>query len=111
MILRCLKSVLECYAAEKAAYNLKGKTEPLRKRYLAMLAAARTGNAEAYAQNDIPFHRLIVEAAENAFLLRAWESLGFEIRTPMFLASKELHMLQLAKLHEPILIAFAKGDA
>ncbi len=111
MILRCLKSVLECYAAEKAAYNLKGKTEPLRKRYLAMLAAARTGNAEAYAQNDIPFHRLIVEAAENAFLLRAWESLGFEIRTRIFLASKELDMLQIAKLHEPIIDAFEKGDA
>lgn len=106
-----LRAVLECYAAEKGAQNFKGKTEPLRKRYLAMLAAARAGNIEAYAQNDIPFHRLIVEAAENAFLLRAWENLGFEIRTRIFLASKELDMVQIAKLHEPIVEAFEKGDA
>ena len=63
-----LRAVLEGYAAEKGAHNLKGKTQPLHKRYLAMLTAARAGNIEAYAQNDIPFHRLIVEAAENAFL-------------------------------------------
>jgi DNA-binding GntR family transcriptional regulator len=106
-----LRAVLECYAAEKGARNLKGKTEPLRKRYLAMLAAARAGDIETYAQNDIPFHRLIVEAAENAFLLRAWEGLGFEIRTRIFLASKELDMVQIAKLHQPIIEAFENGDA
>lgn len=105
-----LRAVLECYAAEKAARNLKGKTEPLRKRYLAMLASARSGDIENYAQNDIPFHRLIVEAAENAFLLRAWEGLGFEIRTRIFLASKEHDMVQIAKLHEPIISAFETGD-
>jgi DNA-binding GntR family transcriptional regulator len=106
-----LRAVLEGYAAEKGAPNLKGKTEPLRKRYVAMLAAARAGDIEAYAQNDIPFHRLIVEAAENAFLLRAWEGLGFEIRTRIFLASEERDMVQIARLHQPILEAFEKGDS
>jgi DNA-binding GntR family transcriptional regulator len=106
-----LRAVLECYAAEKGARHLQGKTEPLRKRYLAILAAARAGDIEAYAQNDIPFHRLIVESADNAFLLRAWEGLGFEIRTRIFLASKQLDMVQIAKLHEPIVDAFERGDA
>jgi DNA-binding GntR family transcriptional regulator len=105
-----LRAVLECYAAEKGARSFKGKVEPLRKRYLAMLAAARAGDIEAYTQHDIPFHRLIVEAAENAFLLRAWEGLGFEIRTRIFLASKQFDMVEIAKLHEPIVEAFERGD-
>ena len=75
-----------------------------------MLAAARRGDIEAYVQHDIPFHRLIVEAAQNAFLLRAWDGLGFEIRTRIFLASKELDMVQIAQLHEPILEALERGD-
>jgi DNA-binding GntR family transcriptional regulator len=106
-----LRAVLECYAAEKAATNLKGKTEALRKRYSAMLVAARAGDIEAYTQHDIPFHRLIVEAAENAFLLRAWEGLGFEIRTRIFLASQEFDMVQVAKLHKPIVDALEQGNA
>src|SRR5260370_4802099 len=106
-----LRAVLECYAAEKGARSLKGKVEPLRKRYLAMLAAARAGDMEAYVQHDLPFHRLIIEAAENAFLLRACDGQGFEIRTRIFLASKEFDMVQIAKLHEPIVEAFERGDA
>jgi DNA-binding GntR family transcriptional regulator len=106
-----LRAVLECYAAEKGGRSFKGKAQPLRKRYLAMLEAARSGDIEAYTQHDIPFHRLIVEAAQNAFLLRAWEGLGFEIRTRIFLASKEFDMVQIAKLHEPIVEAFERGDA
>jgi DNA-binding GntR family transcriptional regulator len=105
-----LRALLESYAAEKGGRSFKGNTEALRKRYLAMLAAARFGDMEAYVQNDIPFHRLIVEGAQNAFLLRAWDGLGFEIRTRIFLASKEFDMVQVAQLHEPILEALERGD-
>ena len=76
-----------------------------------MLAAARSRDIETYAQNDIPFHRLIVESAQNTFLLRAWEGLGFEIRARIFLTSKEFDMVQIAQLHEPILEALERGDA
>ena len=97
--------------AEKGGRNFKGNTQAIRKRYLAMLAAARSGDIEGYVQQDIPFHRLIVEAAQNAFLLRAWDGLGFEIRTRIFLASKEFDMVQVAQLHEPIVDALERGDA
>jgi DNA-binding GntR family transcriptional regulator len=93
-----LRAVLESYAAEKGARSFKGNSQALRKRYLAMLAAARSGDIEAYVQNDIPFHRLIVESGQNAFVLRAWEGLGFD-------------MVQIAQLHEPILEALERGDA
>ena len=106
-----LRAVLESYAAEKGARTFKGNGQALRKRYLAMLAAARSGDMEAYVQNDIPFHRLIVESGQNAFVLRAWEGLGFEIRTRIFLASKEFDMVQIAQLHEPIVEALERGDA
>ena len=106
-----LRALLESYAAEKGGRNFKGNTQALRKRYLAMLTAARSGDIEAYVQQDIPFHRLIVEGAQNAFLLRAWDGLGFEIRTRIFLASKEFDMVQVAQLHEPILEALERGDA
>ena len=106
-----LRAVLESYAAEKGAHRFKGNSQALHKRYLAMLAAARSRDIETYAQNDIPFHRLIVESAQNTFLLRAWEGLGFEIRTRIFLTSKEFDMVQIAQLHEPILEALERGDA
>ena len=106
-----LRAILESYAAEKGGRSFKGNGQALRKRYLAMLAAARSGDIEAYVQNDIPFHRLIVESGQNAFVLRAWEGLGFEIRTRIFLASKEFDMVQIAQLHEPIVEALERGDA
>jgi DNA-binding GntR family transcriptional regulator len=105
-----LRALLESYAAEKGGRGFKGNAQALRKRYSAMLAAARSGDMEAYVQHDIPFHRLIVEAAENAFVLRAWDGLGFEIRTRVFLASKEFDMVRIAQLHEPILEALEHGD-
>ena len=105
-----LRAVLESYAAEKGGHTFKGNSQALRKRYLAMLAAARAKDIEAYTQQDLPFHRLIVEAAKNAFLLRAWDALGFEIRTRSFLASKEFDMVQIAQLHEPILSALERGE-
>jgi DNA-binding GntR family transcriptional regulator len=105
-----LRAVLESYAAEKAGSTFKQNSHGLRKRYLAMLAAARAKDIEAYTRQDLPFHRLIVEAAKNAFLLRAWDALGFEIRTRIFLASKEFDMEQIAQLHEPILAALERGE-
>jgi DNA-binding GntR family transcriptional regulator len=75
-----------------------------------MVAAARAKDIEAYTDQDLPFHRLIVESAKNAFLLRAWDALGFEIRTRIFLASKEFDMVQIAQLHEPILDALERGE-
>jgi DNA-binding GntR family transcriptional regulator len=105
-----LRAVLESYAAEKGGQAFKGNSQALRKRYLAMVAAARAKDIEAYTEQDLPFHRLIVEAAKNAFLLRAWDALGFEIRTRIFLASKEFDMAQIAQLHEPILEALEHGE-
>jgi DNA-binding GntR family transcriptional regulator len=105
-----LRAVLESYAAEKGGHTFKGNSQALRKRYLAMLASARAKDIEAYTQQDLPFHRLIVEAGRNAFLLRAWDALGFEIRTRIFLASKEFDMVQIAQLHEPILDALERGE-
>ena len=105
-----LRAVLECYAAEKGGYAFKGNSQALRKRYLAMVAAARAKDIEAYTDQDLPFHRLIVESGKNAFLLRAWDALGFEIRTRIFLASKEFDLVQIAKMHEPIVDAFERGE-
>jgi DNA-binding GntR family transcriptional regulator len=105
-----LRAVLESYAAETGGRTFKGNSQALRKRYLAMVAAARAKDIEAYTEQDLPFHRLIVEAAKNAFLLRAWDALGLEIRTRIFLASKEFDMVQIAQLHEPILDALESGE-
>jgi DNA-binding GntR family transcriptional regulator len=105
-----LRAVLESYAAEKGGHSFKGNSQGLRKRYLAMVTAARAKDIEAYTAQDLPFHRLIVEAAKNAFLLRAWDALGFEIRTRIFLASKEFDMVRIAQLHEPIVDALERGE-
>src|SRR5260370_33982176 len=57
-----LSAVLECYPAESGAHSLKGKTAPLRKRYLAMLAGARTGKLGGSAEHRFHLRASVVWA-------------------------------------------------
>ncbi len=53
---------------------------------------------------------MIVEAADNTMLLRAWESLGFEVRIRVLLSQRPMDLPALAKSHQPIVDAFVAGD-
>jgi hypothetical protein len=59
---------------------------------------------------DLPFHRAIVAAADNGHLLRAWETLGFEIRACLFLTRDNSDPKKIAEEHLPIVKTLEAED-
>jgi DNA-binding GntR family transcriptional regulator len=107
-----VKAALEALAARLAAPRLKGNCAILRRICAGIVEAAECENFVAYQQRNQAFHRHIVEAADNAALLRAWSSLAFEVRTRFimdFVASGDA--VAIASEHEPIVQAFESGNA
>lgn len=49
------------------------------------VGAASQRDFDAFQQHNQRFHRMIVEASDNSVLLRLWDSLAFEVRTPFVL--------------------------
>ena len=81
-----VRGVLEQTAAQWGAAALKGSVAPLRAELEAMRSAAAIRDLDAYAEHNMTFHRLIVEASGNRVLLRVWDSLMLEVRTRIGLA-------------------------
>ena len=106
-----VRGVLEQAAANAATGSLGPDPSRLRAEVDALHEAARAGDVDSYARHNTAFHRLIVEAAGNAVLLRVWDSLMLEARTRINLGrfSPDLHAA--ADTHLPIVEAFERGDA
>lgn len=105
-----VRAVLEDLAAQTAAAKLKGKTAALRVEVSALRAAARSRDLDAYARHNLRLHRMIVEAAGNAVLLRLWESLDFETRARIVLERPPIGMRQAAESHVAIVDALDRGQ-
>jgi DNA-binding GntR family transcriptional regulator len=107
-----VKAALEALAARLAAPALKENCSALRKFCTAISKAAKRRDFVAYQHCNQAFHRHIVEAANNAALLRTWSSLAFEVRTRFimdFVANGDA--AAIASEHEPIMLAFESGNA
>jgi DNA-binding GntR family transcriptional regulator len=105
-----VRGVLEQAAARWGAAALKQEPGPLRAALEAIRAAAAIRDADAYAEQNMNFHRLIVEASGNSVLLRVWDSLMLEARTRIGLSQREIDMSVAAETHVPIVEAFERGD-
>lgn len=105
-----VRAVLEEFAAQLAAPRLQGRVGLLQAELDQLFDAGQAGDVERFAQHDLAFHRMIVEAADNTMLLRAWESLGFEVRIRVLLSQRPMDLPALAKSHQPVVDAFAAGD-
>ena len=105
-----VRGVLEEAAAVWGAAALKQNRAALDAELAAIRAAAAAGDPEAYAQHNMNFHRLIVEASDNAVLLRVWDSLMLEVRTRIGLAQLDIDMTYAAETHVPIVEALGRGD-
>jgi DNA-binding GntR family transcriptional regulator len=105
-----VRGVLEQTAAQWAAAILKRNVTALRSELEAIRTAAAMGDPDAYAQHNMAFHRLIVEASGNAVLLRLWDSLMLETRTRIGLTQNDIDMSSAAESHVPIVEAFDRGD-
>ena len=107
-----VRAVLEALAAKRAAPALQGRCEPLRQAVRRIIDAAGSRDFAAFQEHNQVFHRRIVEASDNAVLLRIWDSLAFQIRTRFTMDFlKSVDPVQIAREHEPVVEALDQGDA
>jgi DNA-binding GntR family transcriptional regulator len=105
-----VRAVLEEFAAQRAARFFKNNAKSLHRFVEHMAKAASENNVRAYLNHDLPFHRAIVAAAGNGHLLRAWDSLGFEIRAYLFLTRDNSDLPKIAKEHVEMVEALEAGN-
>ena len=105
-----VRAALEDLAGQLAAPHLLGNTDELRQLAHVIRDAAGKGDLEQYSQCDVRFHQLIMEAAKNRFLLRAWESLSLAIRVRFWVIQGRIDISKIEKDHWQILEAFEAGD-
>lgn len=103
-----VRGALERLAAESAAGRCD--VQALRATVAAMTAAACGDDREGYARHDLEFHRAIVAASGNATLARLWDSLAFEVRTPITLARSGFDWPKIAAWHATVVDALEAGD-
>ncbi len=104
-----IRAALEEIAGRTAAANLKGNTAGLRNDLEAMRSAIREGDLDAYAEQDVKFHRSILRASGNQSLLQVWEALGFDLRIPVVIRKIAKDLPELVESHQRILDALDKG--
>jgi serine phosphatase RsbU (regulator of sigma subunit) len=74
-----------------------------------MRAAFQDGNLDACIEHDINFHRSILKASQNDFLLRVWDSLALDLRMRAMIGNLSEHMREVVESHQPIVDALQKG--
>jgi DNA-binding GntR family transcriptional regulator len=107
-----VKSVLEPLAANLAGIeNLKSILPKLREYIPQMRKALEANDHLTFQASNQEFHRHIVEAANNAILLRLWEQLAFDIRTkPLMDYLRIADPEQLIAEHQNVIDAIEEGD-
>jgi DNA-binding GntR family transcriptional regulator len=66
--------------------------------------------AETYVTRNHLFHRLVVETAGNAVLLRTWDSLAFAVGGHVRTIPGSVDLVATAREHHEIVAALARGD-
>jgi DNA-binding GntR family transcriptional regulator len=105
-----VRAALEQLAAEACASHFKGNVEELRKAATEVQIAAKKKDPRAYGAQDVKFHRMIVEAAENRALLRSWEALAYELRIATRLGKGYVDLIAAQEVHWQVIEALEKGN-
>lgn len=105
-----VRSVLEGFAARKAGTRLRERAPALREHLEGMRAAAEAGDVQDFGAHDLAFHRQILEASDQATLVRTWESLGVGVRIRMLLERTGADLGGVAEVHAGVADACAAGD-
>ena len=104
-----IRAGLEEIAGRTAAAFLEGNTAELRSEVDAMLAAVRSDDLDAYAEHDIRFHRIILEASQNDVLRRVWDTLAIDLRMRAAIPKVTRDQYDSAESHRPIANALEEG--
>jgi DNA-binding GntR family transcriptional regulator len=87
-----LRAALEEIGGRAAATALNGNVVTLLEELGGMRAALHDSNLNACVEHDINFHRSILKASHNDFLLRVWDSLALDLRTRAMIGNLSEHM-------------------
>ena len=100
-----VREALETYAIGHAQKALIPYIKKMEKALTQMKRAAKKKSVSAYAQHDVIFHRLFVEAAGNQTLLKVWDSLLVQSRVATALFMTQADLQEAVDLHPPIVQA------
>jgi DNA-binding GntR family transcriptional regulator len=106
-----LRGYLEEIAAQLIPLPaLKNEVSAIQALQTSMRRAARTGDADGFADANTQFHRSIVSLASNQTLLKVWDSLEIGMRSRLNLQKNEHKLRSLADIHQPIVDALKRED-
>jgi DNA-binding GntR family transcriptional regulator len=104
-----IRAALEEIAGRTAGDALKDNVTTLLNELAGMRSAARKHDVNAFVNHDIGFHRAILKASPNSFLIRLWDGLSLDLRMRALIGkiAEELHVI--AESHQPIVDALQNG--
>ena len=104
-----IRAGLEEIAGRTAATFLEGGAAELQGEVDAMLAAVHSDDPDAYAEHDIKFHRIILEASQNRVIRRVWDNLAIDLRMRAAIPKVTRDLYDSAESHRPIANALEEG--
>ena len=109
-----VRAVLEELAGQLAAKVFAGNASILHDIYEKMASAARKHDIAELVHLDAQLHRTILEATENAPLIKTWESLMIEswtYVTAVKIIPSDMDLMTVVEMHLPLIDALQAGDA
>jgi DNA-binding GntR family transcriptional regulator len=104
-----VRAALEEIAGRAAATILQGNVTTLLHELEGMHAALQHSDLDACIEHDINFHRGILKASQNDFVLRAWDSLALDLRMRALIGNLSDDIHDVVESHQPIVDALQKG--
>ena len=104
-----IRAGLEEIAGRTAAAFLEGNTAELQGEVDGMIAAVHNDDLDAYADHDVKFHRIILEASQNRVLRRVWDTLAMDLRIRATMPKVTHDLLDSAESRRPIVKALEEG--
>ena len=105
-----IRAALEEIAGRAAVGLLRGNTALQQRAVDTMRAAVRNHDLDGYTEQDVIFHRSILEASANDVLLRVWDSLAFDIRIRAAIGKVVGDLPEAVESHQPIVDALERGQ-
>jgi serine phosphatase RsbU (regulator of sigma subunit) len=105
-----IRAALEELGGRAAAPALKGNIGELQRELNAMRAAVRGVDLDSFAEHDVKFHRIILQASQNEVLLRVWDTLAVDLRIRGSAGKVTGNLQEIVESHQPIIHALGRGQ-